>query len=847
MNDRTSAAPPADFLGPGAGPEATTDYERHFAMDWKPPELNFGKNGGGGGGSAYGNGNGNGARNSTSIPVSSGVSGLTARTNSSKAPRPSNGSGFFAQVKEKFLLHRSTSNMSVGAGQRDVADEDVDVDVDVDADLDVDGDVGLGVDTDDHANTTTNNNGSTSSFFIPPVFKNKRSGSASTTNTQRRRGRPEWGLSKKDADDTRSMKSAKTAPPPPAFDSLPPIPSFDPTGRPSRDEIAANYQSLLASGFFGTHAIQSTRFSPPGSNSHRQNKENMPSFVQRLVEEDETSSLGNRTLPPSPDRPPPPPPPPPPPNRAAPEPPPAAMETEDSAPTSAAIPASDTVISHPATSGQTSSQAMDTDATMPPPPDRMPSRTIDPPTSMPPPATPAKKLNPTHKASLSFSSVPYSSTRPGAEPMKSAQRPYQPPPVSLSRFSFSSGRPRSFDLSQRGTKRPFTATHANSSQASFMSGTDNDYYDPMEEDRGGGIGVATTTDDGGQVNAESGARRLVKRLRKSASKISIDLGRTISRQNPARFPDGDEDLTGSGLEPTPSRTSTSSTIRRTFSWRGLGTNPGGASGPADSHRLPFSSTTATTTSGAGNFFGASDGCLPLSNNNSSSDHAAASATVPPAHEAAIPAVPAVTVPIGSGGNNSAERNRLKKREIRGRRMRRKESVKSSPGAPSPLKQAPMVLSPAPGTTIFDNNDTTTNTGMDWQGSTNAKPRGNQSLGQSQSRSRSRSRSRPRRSNASISLHTQQSQSASEGGGGGDGTTHFGGDGHNDPAPADGGMEGVEFSFHFPGRTRPGGPLAVVPDVNRGIPAVPSIPGMFRKGLHGHGRGSVRVVRSTDMA
>lgn len=39
------------------------------------------------------------------------------------------------------------------------------------------------------------------------------------------------------------------------------------------------------------------------------------------------------------------------------------------------------------------------------------------------------------------------------------------------------------------------------------------------------------------------------------------------------------------------------------------------------------------------------------------------------------------------------------------------------------------------------------------------------------------------------------------------------------------MEGVEFSFHFPGRMRPtsstsssatGGPLAVVPDANRGL-------------------------------
>lgn len=832
MNDRTSAAPPADFLGPGRGrgTEANTDYERHFAMDWKPPQLNFGSNGSDG--SAYGNVPGN--RNSISMSVNSGLSGLTARTNSNngKAPRPTNGSGFFAQVKERFSLHRSTSNLSVGA--------DVDVDVDVDGDEDAD----------DHA--TTNNNGSTSSFMMPPVFKHKRSGSASTTNTLRKKNRPDWGLSKKDADDTRSMRSAKTAPPP-AFEPVPHVPhvpSFDSTGRPTRDEIAANYQSLLASGFFGTHAIQSTRFSPPGRNLHRQEQEagSMPSFAQRLVEEDETSQ-GTRTLPPSPERPPPPPPP----NRAAPEPPPAAMETEHSATTSAGIPVSDTVVFNPATSGHTSSQDMDTDTSMsppPPPPDREPPAV--PPANMPPPHTPARKLRPTHKPSLSFSSVPYSSTRPGAEPVMAAQRPYQPPPVSLSRFSFSAGRPRSLDLSQRGTKRPFTATQTNGSQATFQSAADND-YDPMEEDDdGNGIGVATTTDDGGEVNVESGARRLVKRLRKSASKISIDLGRTISRQPSARFSDGGEDVTGSGLEPTPSRTSTSSNLRRTFSWKGLGSHSGGGSASTDPHHLPvsFTTTTTTSTSGGGNFFGGltsgvGGSCLPLSNTNSSNDHAAASAPVPPAHKATVPPVAIVSVPISGGSSSSAERNRLKKREIRGRRLRRKESVRSSPATPSPLKQPPMMmlLSPSLATVVDDNrvvhtshsngnNNNNNNNAMDWQGSPNAKPRSSQ-------RSRSRSRSRPRRSDASIFLHAQSE---------GDERPQFE-YGHNDPE-AGGGMEGVEFSFHFPGRTRPGGggPLAVVPDANRGIPAVPSIPGTFRKGVHsGHGHGSVRLVRSSDVA
>lgn len=53
------------------------------------------------------------------------------------------------------------------------------------------------------------------------------------------------------------------------------------------------------------------------------------------------------------------------------------------------------------------------------------------------------------------------------------------------------------------------------------------------------------------------------------------------------------------------------------------------------------------------------------------------------------------------------------------------------------------------------------------------------------------------------------------------------------------MEGVEFavpSFHFPGRVRPGAPLAVVPDPNRGIPSVPSIPGEFRNAKIVNGRG-----------
>lgn len=69
------------------------------------------------------------------------------------------------------------------------------------------------------------------------------------------------------------------------------------------------------------------------------------------------------------------------------------------------------------------------------------------------------------------------------------------------------------------------------------------------------------------------------------------------------------------------------------------------------------------------------------------------------------------------------------------------------------------------------------------------------------------------------------------------------------APSEG-MEGVEFSFHLPGRMRPSvdaarggndGPLAVVPSprVNRGLPSISNTLGIFvaRKS------GSVRVVRA----
>ncbi|KAK8107693.1 uncharacterized protein PG998_009706 [Apiospora kogelbergensis] len=58
---------------------------------------------------------------------------------------------------------------------------------------------------------------------------------------------------------------------PPAFTALSnPVPGGATTDRPSRDEIMASYNELMATGFFQAHAIQSTRQPPPGSRSQRE-------------------------------------------------------------------------------------------------------------------------------------------------------------------------------------------------------------------------------------------------------------------------------------------------------------------------------------------------------------------------------------------------------------------------------------------------------------------------------------------------------------------------------------------------------------------------------------------------
>ncbi|KAK8039143.1 hypothetical protein PG993_007554 [Apiospora rasikravindrae] len=58
---------------------------------------------------------------------------------------------------------------------------------------------------------------------------------------------------------------------PPAFTALTtPVPGGAGNDRPSREEIMASYNELMATGFFQSHAIQSTRQPPPGSRIQRE-------------------------------------------------------------------------------------------------------------------------------------------------------------------------------------------------------------------------------------------------------------------------------------------------------------------------------------------------------------------------------------------------------------------------------------------------------------------------------------------------------------------------------------------------------------------------------------------------
>lgn len=702
MNDRASNAPPPDFLGLDA--DATAEYERQFALDWQPPDLGLRHHG---------------TRNSF-MSVNSAVS-------SAATTRKQNGPSFLAPlwggVKERLSLNRSKSSNNVH--DRDDDDDD----------------------------------GSCHGHFITPTFKHQRSES---THVGRRSRHAEADTLAPSGDGAKLKKfpSAAAIPSSAAIPnaSMPGPAAFDPTGRPTRDEIAANYQSLLASGFFGNRAIQSTRFSPPGQMQNRSSMPSADSFAQRISEDAQQELDRNAASVPSPERQPPPPPP----DRAAPPPPPFASMDMASPFSSTGVSPGPAVLLQP---GSREQQQASRD--------------------MPPPPSPPKQRKPGHKPSLSFSSVPYTSTRTANEP--SVSRPFRPPPVSLARFSLDSGR-RSFDFqlgngSNRGIKRPFTAT--NDSDMSL----DRPSYDIINGDGSGTM--VTASENGGH---ESGARKLVKKLRKSASRISIDLGKSVSRPASSTFDanDGDGEITDSTSLP---RKSMSSSIRRSFSWR-LGRSA--PDGKDDSRH--------------GDAVG----------NGDSTDRAVEAPAAPPFQsERFVP--PSLSVIMDAP--ESPERNKLKKRDIRGRRLRRQEAS-SRPFAAPPLHQGscPFLSPPADGDAAMT---------MDWQSTRHSD------------RSKSRSRSRPRRSELSMMMMQPQPQSQSR-----PGTAHSTDSSYSfttssaaasfEPRrsaevaqAADDKMDGVESvefvipSFHFPNRVRPGNPLTVIPDANRGIPSVPNIPGEFR--------------------
>lgn len=703
MNDRASNAPPPDFLGFDA--DATADYERQFALDWQPPDLGLRHHG---------------TRNSF-MSVNSAVSSATTT-------RKQNGPSFLAPlwggVKERLSLNRSKSS-------NNVHDRDEDA--------------------------------SCHGHLISPTFKHKRSESI---NVGRRSRHADADALAANGDGAKLKKFPSAAAIPSAAvpdASMTGPAAFDPTRRPTRDEIAANYQSLLASGFFGNRAIQSTRFSPPGQTQDRPSMPPADSFAQRIADNDQQGQHQDALALPPPERLPPPPPP----NREAPPPPPVvSMGTTTSRSSSAGVPPGSALLFPPGSKDQ-----------------QQASR------DMPPPPSPPKQRKPGHKPSLSFSSVPYTSTRPANEP--SVSRPFKPPPVSLARFSLDAGR-RNFDFqlgndANRGVKRPFTAT--NDSDMSL----DRPSYDIINGDGSGTM--VTASDDGGH---ESGARKLVKKLRKSASRISIDLGKTISRPASSNFDanDGDVDIADSSSAP---RKSMSSSIRRSFSWR-LG-RPAPDSKDDSRH---------------GDVVG-----------NRDSTDGAVEAPAAALFKSERFAPPALSVIMDAP--ESPERNKLKKRDIRGRRLRRHEASNRSFPAPPPHQIPSPLLSP-PG----DGDVAMT---MDWQSTRRSD------------RSKSRSRSRPRRSELSMMMQSQsksqsQSQPHSR-----PGTAHSTDSSYSfttssaaasfEPrrsaevaSAADDRMdvEPVEFvipSFHFPNRVRPGNPLTVIPDANRGIPSVPNIPGEFR--------------------
>lgn len=829
MNDRVSAVPPADFLGPDAMDE--DDYEKKFALDWKPPDLELAD------GNPYMN-NGNNSNNSFGNIPNPRTSFVSMRSGSyngmpssltrigtgasssvwSKAPKQhgssstmssaATGGGFFSRVGGKFGLTRSKSSFDVG---EDEDEEQV-------------------------GHEGANGNGAGLGSFIPPVFKHKRSESVNSgAATAFFKRDAEASERKSTAGGPRPFSTLAAAAAPPAPAALPPtagpvLPGFDPTRRPTREEIAANYQSLLASGFFGTHAIQSTRFGAPGQRAQQsppppqqppaEEPERAASFAQHEVEEAD-EQVQHASHPPSPERQPPPPPPP---SRLAPPPPPPSMAMATDASTlsssEAAIPVSPTVLFKPTTQSQQRPVSSE---------------------RMPPPPTKRSQGKPDHKANLSFSAVPYSSTRPGMEPSMVDVRPFRPPPLSLGRFSMESSGRRSQDSVQRplrGIKRPF-ASPWNGSQASFATSAANSLSDgtprpSMDCQRNSGqYGNAFTSGIAEEDKPESGARKLVKKLRKSASRISIDLGNrrqvSVSRPAPAldALDSNDDEMMGmndvqentiinQAPIPAPSaRTSMSSTVRRSFSWK---------FGKLGNKEPPATAATPNTTWSAGFVLNNTD--INRAPTASFALHASepleqqgrqATNTTPTTN-------PFSNFSFSMNGGEDMDRGRhqpqdshMKKRELRGRKLRKSVSpVKHS----SPRMDLPQPPSP------------TRDTGMmDWQQPQSSPKRLHRS-----NRSRSRSPS-----NVIRVLHDpthNQPHSGSTGGGGTPATIttsssqcYFSVSAPNKPASRDAGagaedssMEGVEFSFHFPGRMRPtspstnpaGGPLAVVPDTNRGM-------------------------------
>ncbi|KAJ9141938.1 hypothetical protein NKR23_g7596 [Pleurostoma richardsiae] len=236
---------------------------------------------------------------------------------------------------------------------------------------------------------------------------------------------------------------------------------------------------------------------------------------------------------------------------------------------------------------------------------------------------------------------------------------------------------------------------------------------------------------------ETGARKLVKRLRKSASRVSVEL--SLSRPPTA--------ATGEDGALRVPRRSVSIVRSLSASWRGEPPLP--AIPPAAA--------------------------------------AAAAPSLPAIASPPAPPPPAAPYPSGS----ASDRNRLKKRDIRGRRSRRSRSRSAEPKSPSQHQQQ------------------------------HQRPR---------SRSRSRSRPATARSSSPAPLPIMRPESRGcemEGveATGGAGAGGFAAGSAERPVPA----SPVVPSFHYPRRVRPAHhqqqhqPLSVVPDANRGVPAVPRVP------------------------